>query len=271
MSAKYINGCVDIGGADMNYVSFGRGKKNAVILPGLSDGLQNVKGKARLLSGSYKKFFDDFTVYMFSRRNDLPAGHTIKDMASDQAAAIRALGIAPACVLGVSQGGMIAQYLAINFPELVGRLVLAVTAPGLNDTIRGCLKDWKKYAENGDHKALMIDTAEKSYSPAKLKKYRKLYPLLGLIGKPKSYDRFLANANAILGFDARDELDKIACPTLILGGDIDATVGTDAAGELHDLIAGSSIHIYNGLGHAAYEEAPDFYDRIFGFFRGNET
>ncbi len=269
MPSKYVNGCVNTGGADMNYVSFGSGKKNAVVLPGLSDGLANVKGKARMLSGPYKKFFDDFTVYMFSRRNDLPAGHSIKDMAADQAEAIRALGIEPVYVLGVSQGGMIAQYLAIDYPEIVKKLVLPVTAPGTNDTIRGCLKDWIKYAENGDHKALMTDTAEKSYSPAKLKKLRKIYPLLGIMGKPASYDRFLANAHAILGFDVRGELDKITCPTLIIGGGIDATVGPDAADELHELIKGSTIHIYNGLSHAVYEEAPDFYDRVFRFFGEN--
>ncbi len=269
MVGKYINGCVDIGGADMNYVSFGSGKKNAVVLPGLSDGLLNVKGKARMLSGPYKKFFDDFTVYMFSRRNGLPMGHTIKDMAADQAKAIKNLGIGPAYVLGVSQGGMIAQYLTIDYPELVERLVLAVTAPGLNDTIRSCIDKWIEFAEKGDHKSLMIDTAEKSYSPEKLKKFRKFLPMLGMIGKPDSYDRFLANANAILGFDMRSELDKIACPTLIIGGDIDATVGTEAAGELHSLIAGSELYLYNGLGHAAYEEAPDFYDRVFGFLGEN--
>ena len=267
MSGKYINGSVDIGGADMNYVAFGSGKKKAVVLPGLSDGLVNVKGKARLLAGPYKKFFDEFTVYMFSRRNDIPAGHTIKDMAADQAAAIKALGIAPAYVLGVSQGGIISQYLTIGHPELVVKLVLAVTAPRVNDTLRGNIESWIEMAEKSDHKSLMVDTAEKSYSPKKLKKYRRLYPLLGVIGKPKSYDRFLVNARAILGSDAYDELDKITCPTLIIGGGTDKTVGTDAAGELHERIAGSRLHIYNSLGHAAYEEAPDFYDRAFGFFK----
>ena len=70
----------------------------------------------------------------------------------------------------------------------------------------------------------MIDTAENSYSEAYLRKYRKLYPLLGGVGRPKSYERFLANARAILAFDGRDELGAIACPTLILGGEEDKSV-----------------------------------------------
>ena len=41
--------------------------------------------------------------------------------------------------------------------------------------------------------------------------------------------------------------------------------GAVAAYELKKLIPGSKLHIYSGLGHAAYEEAPDFYSRIFDF------
>ena len=60
------NGCVNVGDTDMYYVAFGEGKKNLVVLPGLSDGLWTVNGKAWLLAGTYKKFFKDYTVYMFS-------------------------------------------------------------------------------------------------------------------------------------------------------------------------------------------------------------
>ena len=259
-------GRVAVNGDDMDYVRFGRGKRAAVVLPGLSDGLATVRGKALLLVGPYRAFLDDFTVYMFSRRNNLPEGHAIRDMAADLAAAMAALGIDRACVVGVSQGGMIAQYLAIDHPDSVERLVLAVTAPSANDVVRSAVGGWIDMARAGDHRRLMIDTAEKSYSDAWLAKRRRLLPMLGLVGRPKSYDRFLANANAILGFDATAELAKIACPTLILGGACDRTVGPQAAPALHAAIPRSALHIYPGLGHAVYEEAPDFYARVFGFF-----
>lgn len=111
----------------------------------------------------------------------------------------------------------------------------------------------------------MIDTAEKSYSAAYLKKYRKVYPLIGHIGKPKSYERFIRNAEAILGFDARDELSRITCPTLILAGREDRIVGVQAPHELQENIAESRLFLYPELGHAAYEEAGDFNERVFRF------
>ena len=265
------NGSVAIGDTEMCWVSFGCGDKPFVILPGLSDGLMTVKGKALMLAKPYKLFFDKFTVYMFSRKNDLPAGSTIADMAEDQAEAMELLGLENACVMGVSQGGMVAQALAISHPALVEKLVLAVTAPKVNDTIRDGVSTWIGYAEQGDHKNLMIDTAERSYSPAYLKKYRKIYPVIGTIGKPSDYGRFLANANAILSFDVSDDLEKITCPTLIIGGDEDRIVGIDGSYELKEGIKGSELYVYNGLGHAAYEEAPDFNERVFRFLTAENT
>lgn len=259
------NSAVNFKGAEMPYVSFGTGDKKLIVLPGLSDGLATVKGKALLLMWPYRKYLHDYTVYMFSRRDPIPENYSIREMAADQAEALRKLGIDRTSVLGVSQGGMIAQYLAADHPELVEKLVLAVTAPCLNTATKACIENWVKLAENGDHKALMTDTAERSYSEKYLKKYRKLYPVIGLIGKPENYNRFLANAGAILGFDALSELCSISCPTLIIAGQDDKITGLDASGELHERIRCSELYVYPGLGHAAYEEAPDFYDRVFSF------
>ena len=186
-------------------------------------------------------------------------------MAADQARAMRSMGLGKAAVMGVSQGGMIAQYLAIDHPDLVEKLVIAVSAPRVNDRARDCVTRWISLAERGDHKGLMIDTAEKSYSPAYLKKYRKLYPFLGAVGRPASYERFLINARAILDFNAWDELGRIACPTLILAGGEDQIVGVQASYELRERIPGSELYVYPGLGHGAYEEAGDFNRRVFRF------
>ncbi len=120
-------------------------------------------------------------------------------------------------------------------------------------------------AKKKDHKKLMIDTAEKSYSSEYLKRYRKLYPLIGMVGKPSDYSRFMINAEAILRFDATKELKDISCPTLIIGGEEDKVVGVQASYELHERIKNSKLYVYPGLGHAAYEEAEDFNSRIYSF------
>ncbi|MBQ4194391.1 MAG: alpha/beta hydrolase, partial [Clostridia bacterium] len=150
---------VPLDGTDMEAVSFGRGGKHFVILPGLSDGFATVGGKALLLAPPYRKFFDRYTVWMFSRKNRLPEGTAIRDMAEDQARAMASLGIGRAAVMGVSEGGMIAELLAALHPERVEKLVLAVTAPYANETARDCVRRWIGFAGEGRHRELMIDTA----------------------------------------------------------------------------------------------------------------
>ena len=259
------NGCVTLDDTEMYYVSFGKGDKNLVVLPGLSDGLATVKGKAGILSASYRRFFPDYTVYMFSRKNRMPDGYTNREMAEDQIRAMKELGIGQACVLGVSQGGMIAQYMAIDHPEAVTKLILAVTAANANPVVKEAVSLWIEQAERGDHTALMVDTAERMYSEGYLRKNRKLFPLIAKFTKPSSYDRFLKNSRAILGFDSRDELARIRCPVLILAGSEDHTVGADAGYELNRAIPGSELFVYAGLGHGVFEEAKDFYDRVLEF------
>ncbi len=257
------NGSVTLDNTEMSYVSFGYGKKVFVVLPGLSDGLTTVKGKALLLVTPYREFFKEYTVYMFSRKNEMPEGYSIQDMAADQAKALKELGIDRVSIMGVSQGGMIAQAFAIDYPEMVEKLVVAVSAPCANEMIQKNVSSWIELALQGNHKNLMIDTAEKGYTEEYLKKYRKMYPLLGMVGKPKSYDRFLVNARAILGFDVQDELDRIVCPTYIIAGGADKTVGVEASYKMKERIAKSELYVYRNLGHAAYEEAKDFYHRVY--------
>lgn len=257
------NGSVTLENTKMNYVSFGYGKKVFIVLPGLSDGLTTVKGKALLLATSYREFFKEYTVYMFSRKDKMPEGYSIRDMAADQAKALKELGIDKVSIMGVSQGGMIAQAFAVDYPEMVEKLVVVVSAPRASELIRENVSAWIALAEQADHKHLMIDTAEKGYTEGYLKKYRKMYPVLGMVGKPKNYDRFLVNARAILDFDVQEELEQICCPTYIIAGGTDKTVGVEASYVMKERIRNSELYVYEELGHAAYEEAKDFYHRVY--------
>lgn len=262
------NGSVRVGNSEMDYISFGNGNKNLIMLPGLGDGLSTVKGMTLVFSMMYRIFAKEFTVYIFSRKNHLQEGYSTKEMAKDHAEAMTVLSISKADVLGISQGGMIAQYLAIDYPDLVNKLILAVTSANSNEIIKKVVGTWIEMAKQENYKGLMIDTAEKSYSERYLKKYRRVYPFIGRIGKPKSFERFLIQAASCISHNAYAELNKIVCPTLVIGGDCDKIVGTTAASAIAEKISHSELFIYNGLGHAAYEEAKDFNKRVLNFLTG---
>lgn len=260
------NGNVKIGNTDMDYISFGTGKKVLIMIPGLGDGLMTVRGKALPMACMYAMFVKDFTVYMFSRTNELKEGCTCRDMARDLKDAMDVLGIEKANVLGVSQGGMIAECLAIDYPEKVERLILTVTVGRRNDVIQSVVSSWIELARQNKFGEVMKDVTVRMYTEEYVQKYRFMVPLLGLYPAPKNPARFITMATACITHDVYDELEKISAPTLVIGGGKDRTVGPDAAGELADKIKGSELLIYPEYGHGLYDQAKDFNKKVYDFF-----
>ncbi len=261
------NGCAGFDGVKMDYIRFGTGKRNAIILPGVGDGLRTVKGLAVPFAILYSKFAKDFTVYAFSRRRDIPGGMTAREMAGDLAKALDSLGLDKVDVVGVSQGGMITQWLAIDYPEKVEKLVLTVTISRPNDTLIDVLNRWIGMAERGDYKAIMKDTAERAYSEERLKAGKE-HMMLGNLGHPGSFDRFITLASSGLTHNSYDELHRITAPTLVIGGRQDRIVTGMASEEIASQIPDCRLYMYEDLGHGLYEEAPDFLDRVAEFFLG---
>lgn len=248
----------------MDYITFGNGSKPLLMIQGLNT--RDIKGSATMLSMMYRIFAKEYKVYLFDRRKNLPENITVRELAADIALAMEALGIKNADVFGVSQGGMIAQYLAIDRPELVDKLVLAVTLSKNNETVEKVIADWIYMTGQEDWKGLVNDMAVKMYSDAYIKKYKMMIPLLTALQKPKDVKRFLTLAKACLTCDSYEELDKIKCPVLVIGGAKDQIVTGQASEEIAQKL-GCEIYMYEELGHAAYEEAGDFNKRVYDFFR----
>ena len=255
---------VAAGGTEFDYIRFGKGEKTLVMIQGLNT--RGIKGAAIPLAYMYRIFAREYTVYLFDRRPKVYDGITVRDMAKDTADAMDALGLKSADVIGVSEGGMIAEYLAIDRPDLVNKLVLAVTLARNNDTVISVIEKWIELTEKGDMRALVADMAEKMYSDKYVKRYKPFFPLLAILQKPKDTARFITLARSCLTCNAYVELDKIKCPTLVIGGRKDKVVGENALTEIAEAL-GCETYLYDELGHAAYEEARDFNKRMLEFLR----
>ena len=261
------NGRLHLETGEMDDIRFGSGDRTLIMIPGVGDGLKTVKGMALPFALLYRRLAKDFTVYVMSRLVNLPPHLTTRDMAEDVAAAMDALGLQSAAVVGVSQGGMIAQWLAIDHPEKVDALVLTVTLARQNPTVQDVLGRWMEMARQDDYKSIMLDMAERSYSEKRIRRARITYRLMGNYGKPKRFDRFLVQAESCLTHDACDALERIFCPTLVIGGTDDKIVTGEASEEIAARIPGCQLYMYQGLSHGLYEEAPDFWDRVAAFCR----
>lgn len=261
------NAKLNIDNSSAYYISFGKGNNNLIVIPGVGDGLKLVKGMAILFSIMYKIFSKDYKVYVFSRRNDLPKGFSTEDMANDIIKHMNDLNIEIADIVGVSQGGMIAQHIAINAPEKVNKLVLAVTVAKSNEVLKDSINTWISMAKNEDYRGIMIDTAERSYTGKYLQKQRKLYRFLGLFGKNTTYDRFIIEAESCLKHNTINQIKKIKCPTLVIGAKKDKVLGIEGSIELAQGIKNSELYIYEEYSHGVYEQAKDFNQKILTYLK----
>ena len=249
----------------MDYVTFGKGKQPLVIIPGLGDGVQTVKGKAHLFSLSYRLLAKHYKIYVFSRINELRQGYTTRDMAADLAEAMETLNLDTACVMGISQGGMIAQWLAVDFPERVQRLILAVTTANPSQLARERIEHWQKLSQSGNFKHLMLDIAQHSYTQKSYQKWRLLYNIMGRLGRIKDEKRIAIQSQSCLTHDSLGVLKEIQCPTLVLGALEDDVIGVDGSKELAKAISGCQLLILKHSGHALYEENKAFQEAVCGF------
>lgn len=247
----------------MDYITFGKGSKPLVMIQGLNT--RGIKGASVPLALMYRMFAKDYKVYIFDRRANVFEGITVRDLAADIATAMDTLRMTKADIFGVSQGGMIAQYMAIDRPDLVNKLALAVTLAKNNSTVESVVRHWIDLAQKGDTIGLITNMANKMYSEKYIKKYRIFMPLLAIIQKPKDVQRFIILAKSCLTCNAYGELHKIRCPVFVIGGGQDKVVGSKASDEIAEKL-GCRKFIYEHLGHAAYEEAKDFNKKVYDFF-----
>jgi len=143
-----------------------------------------------------------------------------------------------------------------------------VTLSRNTDTATRVVASWIDMTGRGAMKELVTDMAEKMYSAAYIKRYRPFLPLLTVLQKPKDAERFVILAKACLTCNAYDLLDQIRCPVFVIGGRQDQVVGSRASEEIAEKL-GCELHMYDDLGHAAYEEAKDFNRRVYDFLNGN--
>lgn len=251
-------------GTEIDYISFGKGSVPLILIPGLS--LKDVKGSGLALAYMYRIFAKNFKIYCIDRKRIIPTNYTVENIAADVALVMQTLNLENAYVLGISQGGMIGQYLAINYPTLVKKLAIGVSLSKNNDTVIKCVNEWVHLAEENNFKELSINLLTKMYSAQYIKKYKWVFPVLSKMSKPKNPKRFIALAKACLSCDTYARLQEIKCPVYVIGGAQDKIVSGAASEEIADVLK-CPIYMYENLGHSAYdEEAKDFNKRVFNFF-----
>src|ERR1041385_1295273 len=221
------------------YVRFGSGPRPLVIFPGLADAAWDVTSLTAELPTQYQRFASEFTVYVIGRKRHLPHGHTTRDMADDYAKAFSEIG--PAVVLGISLGGYIAQYFAVDFPQYVRKLVIGCAAYRVSDEGRKIPERWLWLARQNRWREFYFDIAKVTMREFHQTFYQFLVPLLRRT--PSDPTDFLVSLEACLGHDSSEQLGRIQAPTLVVGGTDDTFFPPSLLRETARLIPNAKLQL----------------------------
>lgn len=256
---------VTTGNIVMDYFSFGEGEKPFVILPGVDT--KSILLSAAAVKAAYGMFAEEYTVYVFDRRRNMPEDCSVMQMADDTAAVMTALGLTGADIFGASQGGMIAMCIAIRHPQLVHALVLGSTAARADAGIESQMGEWLRLAEARDMPTLTANFIDNLYSADTVGRYRDFLLHMNDNVSDEDIRRFIIQARAIVGFDITGELCRITCPALVIGSQGDRLLPAGYSKEIADAL-GCELYLYGPeYGHCVFDEAPDYKQRILEFFR----
>lgn len=192
------------------------------------------------------------------------AGYAIKDFAGDVAAFIKSKGLGPCIIVGHSLGGLITQQFALDHPDLTKAIVIVSSDAGFgnNPGLPEFRDEINKLRGSVDYafadafqKSTIVKPVDSAYIVQCVNESMKV-PL-------RVWKDII---NEIIKVDFSNQLYKINVPALILWGSKDLICSLDDQKLMKEKIKNSTLHIYEGTGHALHWEDPErFADDIVKF------
>ena len=259
----------DARGGRIYYETYGDGEP-LLMIPGFG-------ATTLVYSENIPALAEHFRVIVFdprgAGRSDTPEGASMQMYVDDCVTMMEVARAAETHVLGASWGGMVAQNLALAYPERVRGLILACTTPGGPHHVSPPPENMARFLAASD----IPDPAEA---------VRSLYPLhysdrYAAENDASIVARALAGADlrsrpegrlrqltAVQEHDTHDRLHEIAAPTLVAHGEDDGVVPVDNARKLAARIPNATLDLYPEARHVFFiERAEEFNCRAVDFLR----
>ena len=178
----------------------------------------------------------------FGRSGNLAPPYTVEQHAHDLAQLLKSMSIESTVVLGYSQGGLVAQQLALDYPDLVSRLILCCTFSynrlTWQEKIEAFFLPFLVRILNAKQLAQMA----KGLTP---EQSRQIETMIASNQKSRMADA----VKIMLRFDSRQRLHEIKCPALIVAGENDSAVPLHHARMLAQGISGAELLVMPNAGH----------------------
>jgi 3-oxoadipate enol-lactonase len=192
--------------------------------------------------------------------------YTVEDLADQARALLAEDGYTHVDVVGVSLGGLVAQRLAADFPDLVRRLVVVDAVAVYPEALR---EMWRERAARtpveglepfvGPTLALWFTADRLTQGGPVVEQVRRTF----VAGDPRGY---ALACRALEEADINGALDRITAPTLVVCGDDDAPPFVSAAAALAERLPDARLVWLSPARHGAVLEQPEqFRDALLAF------
>jgi len=201
--------------------------------------------------------------------SDAPEGaYTLGQLGEDIIGLLGVLCLDVVHWVGLSMGGMIGQYIALNHPDRLQSLALCDTAAVIPQEAQPVWQERIHTACKEGMQALVQSTLERWFTlpylnqnPPEVKLIREYFlstPVLGYIGC----------SEAIRGLNYIERLSEIKTPTLIMVGEEDPGTPVTASEAMHKRIPNSRLVVLPSAAHLSnIEQADAFNDTLIEFLR----
>jgi pimeloyl-ACP methyl ester carboxylesterase len=193
---------------------------------------------------------------------------SVAHMAADTVGLMDALGIDSAHVFGVSMGGLIAQVLALDYPDRVRKVALGCTTHGGRHAVQPQKQVMEILAKASDP-SISVEAAIRIRLPT-------LFSDRFIREEPERLEEFVrfsqlhwptptgaaGQMGALSVFNVKQRLGEIHCPVLAITGSEDRMMPPENSRLLADGIAGAEHYLVEDAGHSFFYEKPDEVNRV---------
>ena len=201
-----------------------------------------------------------------------PGPYSMTDYAADAAALLDQVGWDTCRVVGISLGGMVAQELAVTWPERVERLALLCTSPG------GSMPSYRLHElatlSDAERAPMYLPLLDTRFTPEWLATHDSDRGLADMMSARTQGEKSaqvirgeLAQLDARRRHDVLDRLDRITCPTLVAAGRFDGIAPLANSEAIAGRIPSSDLRVYEG-GHAFFAQDGRALPEVIDFLVG---
>jgi pimeloyl-ACP methyl ester carboxylesterase len=256
---------VEVDGLRLAYRRRGHGRSVMFVHGGAED--------SRSWTPQLEALADEFTVIAWDEpgaggSDDVPDGFGLSDYADCLAGMIRALGVSPVAVVGLSWGTTVVLELYRRHPTSIRRMVLADGYAGW----RGSLGAEEAEARLAGVRAAMAEPGERFdptlpglFAGDPPARFVSLLEAMAADVRPRS---MVTALTAMAQADLTDVLPTIRVPTQLVWGELDVRSPLAVARELERRIPGAALAVIPDCGHVSNLEAPDMFNEVVRDFLG---